>query len=225
MDHGGGDLARQERLFGDPGEDRPTDSRELLPHDGSAILHTGVISSPAATETLHTLIATLAWSERTVRVFGRYVPQPRLTAWHGDPGATYRYSGLQLDPEPWTPLLTEIRDICEQLSGARFNSVLANLYRDGHDTVSWHADDEPELGNEPTIASVSLGAARRFHLRHRTTRETVHVELPAGSVLVMSGPTQHHWEHQLPRSRRIHDPRINLTYRWIHTAPAAGSAP
>ncbi|RMH73385.1 MAG: alpha-ketoglutarate-dependent dioxygenase AlkB [Actinomyces sp.] len=213
-------MARQTTLFDDP--ENSDGGVEVLPGDGSAVLYTGVLDAAAADHALATLTTTLAWRQQPVRVFGRTVAQPRLTAWYGEPGASYTYSGLRLEPLPWTPLLDTLRRLCEDLAGETFNSVLANLYRDGNDTVSWHADDEPELGAEPTIASLSLGATRRFHLRHRETRETVHVDLPAGSVLVMSGLSQRYWLHQVPRSRRVHEPRINLTFRRIGTATAPG---
>jgi alkylated DNA repair dioxygenase AlkB len=149
-------------------------------------------------------------------VFGRWVQQPRLTAWFGDSDEPYHYSGNSLQAHPWTPDLLSIRGISEQLAGSSFNSALANLYRNGSDSIAWHADDEPELGTDPVIASVNLGQERRFDLRHRDTGETVKVPLPHGSVLVMSGPTQHHWLHQVAKSAKPLAPRINLTFRMIH---------
>lgn len=161
------------------------------------------------------LSAQVPWEHRSVLVFGRHVLQPRLTAWFGDPGAAYSYSGLSLEPHPWLPALDGLRARCEAIAGVPFNSCLANLYRDGHDYVAWHADDEPELGPDPVIASVSLGAERRFDLRHRTTRETVRVVLGPGSLVVMSSGCQRHWVHQVPMMRRVTEPRINLTFRSI----------
>jgi len=190
-------------------------SGNLLPHDGHAELHTGAISPNRAAELFDLLSRELAWSEHRVFVFGRWVTQPRLTAWYGDQGRRYRYSGVALDPQPWTRELSEIRAVCERLAGVTFNSVLANIYRDGSDSVAWHADDEPELGVDPVIASATLGQERRFDLRHRDTGEIVRVLLPAGSVLVMSGSTQHNWLHQVPKTAKKIRPRINLTFRRI----------
>ncbi|MBV9852134.1 MAG: alpha-ketoglutarate-dependent dioxygenase AlkB [Armatimonadetes bacterium] len=156
------------------------------------------------------------WRQETVRMFGRPVAQPRLIAWHGDAGKSYTYSGLTVHAEPWTPTLLAIKARVEPACGAAFNSVLLNLYRDGRDSVSWHSDDEPELGENPVIGSVSLGAARRFGLKHKEHAELRHsLELTPGSLLVMRGPTQRHWRHQVPRTGRPSGPRINLTFRLI----------
>jgi len=155
-----------------------------------------------------------AWEEKFITIFGRTMPSPRLTAWHGDPGAVYRYSGLELHPRPWTAGLTEVRRAVETELGLRFDAVLCNLYRDGADSMGWHADDERELGPRPVIASVSLGAPRRFLLRHRTDRQLRHgMNLEPGSLLVMQGETQRHWQHAVPKTRRAVAPRINLTFR------------
>ncbi len=160
--------------------------------------------------------STTAWEQATVRMYGKEVPIPRLQAWYGDPGKAYAYSGIAMEAQAWTPALAAIRRRLEAVLGSSFNSVLANLYRDGRDGVAWHADDEPELGAEPVIASVSLGATRTFQLRHNEDPDLVHtIELPAGSVLVMRGPTQHRWRHQLAKTSRAVGERINLTYRTI----------
>lgn len=142
---------------------------------------------------------------------------PRRCAWYGDPGARYAYSGLPLEPLPWTQALAGLRKALESHLGAPFNSVLANWYRDGHDRMGWHADDEASLGPEPLIASLSLGAPRRFALRHRTRRDlpTAAITLEHGSLLVMAGPTQRCWKHALPAMARVTDPRINLTFRYV----------
>jgi alkylated DNA repair dioxygenase AlkB len=142
---------------------------------------------------------------------GRRLPIPRLTAWHGQAG--YVYSGIRMAPAPWTPPLLELKDIAEALAGQPFNSVLLNLYRHGRDSVSWHADNEPGLGRNPVIASISLGAERRFQLKHRRTGERLSVDLAHGSCLIMAGATQHHWLHQLPKIAQPVGPRINLTFR------------
>lgn len=160
------------------------------------------------------------WRQEEVLLFGARHAVPRLVAWHGDPGATYRYSGVNHHPLPWTVTLAKIRERAELLSGHRFNSVLLNLYRDGRDGMGWHADDEPELGPEPVIASVSLGATRRFRMRHRRRRDqTLAIDLAHGSLLLMQGPTQHHWVHAVPKTLRPVGERINLTFRYV--VPAA----
>ncbi len=157
------------------------------------------------------------WQQEEIVIFGQRRPVPRLVAWHGDPGARYTYSGVVHEPLPWTADLQEIRARAELVAGQPFNSVLLNLYRDGRDGMGWHADDEPELGHDPVIASVSLGATRRFQLRHRKRRETVPIDLEHGSVLLMQGPTQHHWVHALPKTARAVGERINLTFRRVAT--------
>ena len=154
-------------------------------------------------------------------MFGRVVDSPRLSAWIGDADATYRYSGTRFVPHPWSPSLQVLRDRVAEACGARFNSVLANLYRNGDDAMGLHSDDEPELGAQPIIASVSLGAERRFRFRQRVSRgmrasPPVGLTLAHGSLLHMAGGTQHHYQHDLPRSAAVVGPRINLTFRLIH---------
>jgi alkylated DNA repair dioxygenase AlkB len=190
-----------------------TDPVELLPYDGSALLYRAALDAGAAHRLMGLLLEVVPWAQHRVRVYGREVDQPRLVAWFGDPGRVYTYSGLTLEPQPWPAVLQEARHLCQQLAGVSFNSVLANLYRDGRDGVAWHADDEPELGPDPVIASLSLGAERRFDLRHCETGETVRTVLPAGSVVVMGAGCQRHWLHQVPRMLRVKQPRINLTFR------------
>jgi alkylated DNA repair dioxygenase AlkB len=163
------------------------------------------------------LLERTPWETGTLTLFGKTLEMPRRIAWHGDPGASYAYSGLRHAPAPWTPALREIKRRVEREAGTTFNGVLLNLYRTGRDSMSWHADDEPELGPEPVIASVSLGAARVFQLKHRTDRglERVSLELGHGSLLIMRGATQRHWLHQVPKTRAPVGPRINLTFRRI----------
>ncbi|UYZ62075.1 alpha-ketoglutarate-dependent dioxygenase AlkB family protein [Hymenobacter weizhouensis] len=177
------------------------------------------VPAPAAAQLLTTLTAAVAWRQEPIRLFGREVMQPRLTAWYGDAGATYRYSGLHLEPRPWLPELHQLRQRLEAATNTRFNSVLLNLYRSGQDSMGWHADDEPELGPEPVIASLTLGATRTFRLKPRHPQLVQHaplsLELTAGSLLVMRGPTQQHWLHALPKTARPVGPRLNLTFRQI----------
>jgi alkylated DNA repair dioxygenase AlkB len=156
------------------------------------------------------------WRQERIRLFGEEHPLPRLTAWHGDPGAGYVYSGLLQQPHAWTVSLAALRDRVTDQAGHRFDSVLLNLYRDGADTVAWHADDEPELGSAPVIASVSLGATRRFRIRRRDDHaRCIDLQLGAGSLLIMRGPLQQLCEHTVPRTARPVGPRINLTFRRV----------
>ena len=163
------------------------------------------------------LVAEVAWEQRAIRLFGQQVPQPRLTAWYGDPAARYTYSGLTWEPRPWTPVLLALRQRVEAAVGTHFNSVLLNYYRHGQDSMGWHADDEPELGPAPAIASISLGATRRFRLRPRAGLDhpSQSLDLPGGSLLLMRGPTQRHWQHALPKTARPTGPRLNLTFRLV----------
>jgi alkylated DNA repair dioxygenase AlkB len=162
---------------------------------------------------LAALIAETPWRAEYITLWGRRMAQPRLTAWHGQ--ASYTYSGLRLDPLPFTPLQLLIKEAVEAASGQRFNSVLLNYYRDGRDSMGMHSDDEAELGPEPVIASVSFGATRPFILRHKRSRRTVKIDLHAGSLLLMAGPTQAHWQHGINKTARLVGPRVNLTFRNI----------
>jgi len=159
------------------------------------------------------LIAETPWRQDSIVLFGKRHLQPRLTAWYGD--ASYTYSGLRLDPLPWTALLAEIRAAVEQACGLRFNSVLLNYYRDGRDSMGMHSDDEPELGPEPAIASLSYGATRGFVLRHKRNKRTLKLDLHDGSLLLMSGTLQSNWLHGINKSARTIGERLNLTFRYV----------
>ena len=184
--------------------------------DGAARYWPAAFEATEATRLMADLRHGIDWRDEEILLFGRRVAVPRRVAWYGDPGASYTYSGTPHHPEPWTPALTRTRERVQQVTGARFNAVLLNLYRDGRDGMGWHADDEPELGPNPVIASVSLGATRRFCLRHRRRRD-LRIDLPLahGSLLLMSGATQHHWVHALPKTTAPVGERINLTFRWV----------
>ncbi len=205
----------QSSLFG--GESAPDQPEQLIREDGDVRLYRHWWSDEVAAELFARLKEELAWQQSHIRMHGKVVAVPRLNIWYGDPGRRYRYSGVQFDPEPWTPTLKAINSELKAREGLTFNSVLANLYRDGQDSVAWHSDDEPELGRNPVIASLSLGAERRFSLRHKTRRDLspVRLDLPAGSLLIMAGTTQHHWQHQLGKTARAVGPRINLTFRTV----------
>lgn len=173
------------------------------------------LDSEAADALLAVLLAELPWEVHRIRMFGRVVDSPRLSAWIGDEDAAYRYSGTRFVPHPWTPVLAALRDHVADACNAGFNSVLANLYRDGSDRMGWHSDDEPELGPEPLIASLSLGAERTFRFRAKAGGEPLAIDLPHGSLLRMAGSTQRLYKHELPVRKRVAGPRINLTFRWI----------
>jgi alkylated DNA repair dioxygenase AlkB len=160
----------------------------------------------------------IPWERHRLVLFGRTVEAPRLSCWIGDADATYVYSRTRFEARPWTPAVAALRDELEARLGLRFNSVLANLYRDGRDSMGWHSDDEPELGAEPVIASLSFGAVRTFRLRSRATREAaLSIELAHGSLLVMAGGTQRRYQHALPKRAGVAEARINLTFRRIRT--------
>jgi alkylated DNA repair dioxygenase AlkB len=156
------------------------------------------------------------WNQEKIKLYGKLVDLPRFTAWYGDEGRLYRYSGITVTPNPWMPALVKIKQKIEVVSGAIFNSVLLNLYRDERDSVSWHSDDEPELGRDPVIGSVSFGATRSFQFKHKRDKALRgKIDLPHGSYLLMRGPTQHYWLHQVPKATKPRGPRINLTFRVI----------
>jgi alkylated DNA repair dioxygenase AlkB len=168
------------------------------------------------------LLHDISWERHRLSMFGREVDSPRLSCWIGDPGAIYTYSRTRFEPHPWPSSLLSLRGRIESFCGARFNSVLANLYRDGQDSMGWHSDDEPELGLHPVIASVSLGAERRFRLRRKLPRgrraTPLGLPLAHGSLLCMAGDTQRHYQHEVPKVIGVSGPRINLTFRLIDTS-------
>jgi alkylated DNA repair dioxygenase AlkB len=167
---------------------------------------------------------TVPWEQESIKMFGKETPIPRMTAWFGDPEKTYTYSGILNQPHDWAllPELEAMREKLNQTCTTSFNSVLLNLYRDGNDSVDWHADDERELGPEPMIASVSLGETRKFDFRSKHDSKLKRsVELFSGDIVVMSGLTQQYWEHRVPKTaekiRKSTGPRINLTFRTIYS--------
>jgi len=162
------------------------------------------------------LLTEIKWRSDKIKLYGKEIDLPRKTAWYGELGKQYKYSGIQMLPEPWTPTLLKIKLAIEKTANNKFNSVMMNLYRDGNDGISWHTDAEPELGKNPVIGSVSFGQARRFMLRHRNNKELkFELELTHGSFLLMGGATQHFWQHQIPKTSKKLKPRINLTFRFI----------
>jgi alkylated DNA repair dioxygenase AlkB len=161
--------------------------------------------------------AGIDWEVHRLKLFGREVESPRLSRWIGDPGTSYRYSGVRFEPSSWPRALSVVRKAVNAAAGEEFNSVLANLYRDGNDTMGWHSDNEPELGAQPIIASLSLGAERKFVLKSRVAGgDKLELQLPHGSLLVMRGDTQRNYRHSLPRTKKASGERINLTFRRIY---------
>jgi len=159
----------------------------------------------------------ICWEQHHINLFGRRIPSHRLSAWYGDPETNYNYSGQQLVPTPWTTRLTTIRDTVNKQLDLNFNSVLLNYYRTGSDNMGWHSDDEKALGENPTIASLSLGGNRRFVMKHKYRKDLPKLEfhLGNGDLFIMCGPTQHFWKHHIPKTRKNIKPRINLTFRKI----------
>ena len=157
----------------------------------------------------------ILWKQESMNMYGKRINFPRLTAWYGDNDKPYSFSGITLNPMPWSNDLLEIKNKIEPKAGVIFNSVLLNRYRDGNDSISWHTDAEPELGKNPIIASVNFGETRNFQLRHINTKEKIEIELIHGSLLIMQGETQHYWQHQIPKTTRKVKERINLTFRVI----------
>lgn len=184
--------------------------------DAEIIFYPALLNQPECDRLLADLTQTIQWRQDWIKIYGRSLPQPRLTAWYGDAGKSYTYSGITMHPTPWIPTLLDLKAKVDTLAGVVFNSVLLNLYRDGKDSMGWHSDDEPELGTNPVIGSLSLGGTRRFMLRHRFEKGLKHqLELTSGSFLLMQGTTQHYWQHQVPKTKRPVSPRINLTFRVI----------
>lgn len=189
-----------------------TDSPEWISLPQGRLLWWPDVFLPAADVWLEQLQAEIPWQQHRLHLFGREHDEPRLSCWMGE--AAYRYSGKSRQPAPWHPLVNEIRKQVQAICAQPFNGVLLNLYRHGQDSMGWHADNEPELGPNPVIASVSLGATRRFQLRHKNG-ERRQLLLNHGSLLVMAGEMQYHWQHALPRTAAVDAARINLTFRYL----------
>jgi alkylated DNA repair dioxygenase AlkB len=195
-----------------------TDPFERIPiPDGEVFYLRGLELGRSHDEVLHQLIADVPWRRESILVWGKMYAQPRLIAWYGDRRSYYTYSGLRLTPLPWTELLLEIKRRIETVTAASFNSVLLNCYRDNRDSMGLHSDDEPELGERPVIASLSLGEERTFVLKHKVSSlaEPIRLRLASGSLLLMKGETQRFWKHGIAKETRRCGPRVNLTFRRI----------
>jgi alkylated DNA repair dioxygenase AlkB len=198
-------------------------STNLSLPDADLLFYPDWLELSMADAMMKTLHERIAWECHRIRIFGREVNSPRLSSWMGDAGASYVYSQTRFEPHPWLPELQETRLRLQNEFDTSFNSVLANLYRNGQDSMGWHSDDEPELGRQPVIASISLGATRRFSFKAKTAgAKAVHLELPHGSLLLMRGDTQKNYRHALAKTSKTVGERINLTYRNI-CSPGHGS--
>ena len=187
----------------------------LLPRDGSAQYLPEVLSDVHAANLMDQLQTSLAWESDHLILFGKKIITRRKVAWVGDSDCSYTYSGVKKSPQAWTPELLSIKQEMEELAQSEFNSCLLNLYHDGDDGMGWHSDDEKELDASAPIASLSLGAQRKFAFRHKEDKTTIPVYLENASVLIMRSPTQKFWQHALLKSKKVSTSRINLTFRKI----------
>jgi len=202
-----------EDLFLNSGSNSPIDFDF---QDAEISIFLNLFSIQESDNLLETLKTEIDWKQEQIKFFGKTHDFPRLTAWYGDAGKTYTYAGIMFEPSPWTSILLKIKSKIEEVSNVQFNSVLLNLYRSGNDGVSWHSDDEPELGVNPIIGSVSFGESRPFQLKHKYLEGIKQkIILEHGSYLLMKGETQHKWLHQIPKSKKEMRERINLTFRVI----------
>ena len=190
-------------------------SGELLPGDGSAVLFPDFLCESDADNYFSGLHNNTPWEQNFIRLFGKEVSEPRLSTWHAEADLPYTYSGVPRTPHPWKEPLSSLRTACEAHTGQSFNGALLNLYRTGLDAMGWHSDDEAVNGPNPVIASISLGAERRFDFRHKQSREMISAVLPHGSLLVMSGACQTFWLHRIAKTTRQTEPRINVTFRTL----------
>lgn len=198
------------------GSQRPLFDESIEAPGLDVVLVRGAVDTEVADAAFCALRDEIPWRQEHLRMFGSVIPVPRLEAWIADDGLEYTYSGIAHEPQPWTPTVLEMRAVCARLADTSFNSVLCNLYRHGDDGVDWHADDEREFGRRPVIASVSLGATRRFDFRRVDDHAVrVGVDLHHGDVVIMRGTTQELWRHRIPKTRRPVGERINLTFRTV----------
>jgi len=193
----------------------PDPALNLLPHDGCVRYLGRVLGHAEADASFQALLAVVPWKNDEAVIFGKHIVTARKVAWYGDRDYAYKYSGITRHALVWNPELVKLKTMVERLSGATFNSCLLNLYHHGNEGMAWHSDDENELVRDATIASVSLGAERKFSFKHKRSQETVSMMLEHGSLLLMEGATQTHWLHRLPPTKKVAEPRINLTFRMM----------
>ncbi|MFT6084470.1 MAG: alkylated DNA repair dioxygenase AlkB [Alphaproteobacteria bacterium] len=190
--------------------------QNILPQDGIAYYYSAIIPSHKADFYYHQLMHQIAWEHDQLVIFGKSITTMRKVAWHGDKQYAYRYSQNTKYARPWQPNLLALKKYVEQISDTSFNTCLLNLYHDGSEGMGWHSDDEKELSPNGVIASLSLGAVRKFSFKHKQTKETISHILEHGSLLIMKGMTQTYWQHALLKTKKIHTPRINLTFSHNH---------
>lgn len=194
------------------------DQHNLLPFDGQMYFYPNFFELSLADALQAELTEHIHWKHESIKIMGKEVMQPRLTAWYGDEGKSYQYSGITMHPLPWTESLLQIKSSIEDVSGHTFNSALLNFYRSGSDSMGWHRDNERSLGLDPVIGSVSFGATRKFRLKHQTDKNTkLELLLTTGSFLLMKGTMQRFWYHSIPKQPKLTSPRINITFRTIIT--------
>ncbi len=185
--------------------------------DSDISYYPNFIEKTIADDYFYNLKRTVPWQQDDIKVFGKVYPQPRLTALFGNNGKAYSYSNITMSPKPFSKELQELKKSIELVAMTTFTTCLLNLYRDGKDSNGWHADDETELGENPVIASISLGQERFFHLRHKNEKQLKQkILLEHGSLLLMKGETQHFWQHQIPKTAKPITERINLTFRVVY---------
>lgn len=187
----------------------------ILPKDGEVYYLPDFFSKQESEKLFAILLNEIEWQQDEVMMFGKRIVTQRRMAWYGEENKPYRYSGILRTPKPWTRTLLEIQHLVNSTFQTSLNACLMNLYRNGEEGMGWHSDDEPELGKEPIIVSLSLGAQRAFDFKHKDLGNKQRIYLEAGSLLLMKGATQKHWKHALPKSKKVLDPRINLTFREI----------
>lgn len=193
----------------------PNEKTNLLPSGGTAYYYGRILNTKQAEHYFDRLMGSIAWKQDEVVMFGKRIVTNRKTAWYGDQEYIYSYSNTPKKALPWTRELLELKDLTERITGDCFNSCLVNLYPTGAVGMSWHSDDEKPLGENPVIASLSLGAQRKFSLKHKETRQRVTLSLENGSLFVMKEYTQDYWLHSLPKTKNVSTARINLTFRKI----------
>lgn len=190
---------------------------KIILENAELIYYENFYSSEESKKIFKDLRESLAWKQDKIKLFGKTHDVPRLQAWYGDKDKNYSYSGIKMNPNDWTNSLLQLRLDIEQKTGAKFNSVLANLYRNGNDSNGWHADDEKELGKNPVIASLSFGESRKFKMKHKSAKDLKYdIVLKDGSLLLMKGTTQHFWKHTITKTKHRIGERINLTFRLVY---------
>lgn len=193
--------------------DLPYQQTNLLPYDGIVDDYGRILSEQEADDYLQLLLNTIQWEHDQVVVMGQTITTQRQVAWFGDRLFKYKYSGVIHHANLWVPELLDLKKQVEAIVQTRFNSCLLNLYENGSQGMAWHSDDEDALGENTVIASLSLGATRKFVLKHKQNNQKVELNLPHGQLIVMRGNTQHHWLHAIMKSTKVAEPRINLTFR------------